>query len=153
MSTGLSNITDGFERRIAEIDRQLAETESLRQEREHLARALSEVSAAGGATAGAQPVGGSERGGRGQTQSKRQRAVKSARRVQRRTAKAPEGVNSERIVEYLTANGATSASAIAKATGINRAVVYRTLGKLADEGAVVKQEGAGGTAVFSVPST
>ena len=135
MGVGLSEVTLGLERRIAEIDRQLAAMDALREEREHLARALAEVAAAKRPPA--------------TPKSQRRRGSTSRRGVSRRPARAPEGANDERIVAFLREHGATSASAIAKGTGINRAVVYRSLGKLAGRSSVVKQDGEGGTAVFA----
>lgn len=147
MNAALGDVASGIERRIAEIDEQLAATDRLHQEREHLTRALAEVTAAAESDTGSSapsPASG------GDKPPRRRRGRSSQAKSSRRTGRAPEGANRDRIVEHLRANGATSASATAKATGINRAVVYRNLSALVDAGLVAKLDGDGGTASFEL---
>lgn len=154
MSETLHAAALSLERRIAEIDVLLSETGPLRAEREHLSRALQEVAAATGATTEPttppeprqRPAGGATGSGTGaRKDSARRRRTPSGRRK-----RAPQGLNRERIVGFLRDNGATSASAIARGTGINRAVVYNNLSKLSAEGIVRSDDGADGTSRFAL---
>src|SRR3712207_803455 len=117
MSEALRAAAVNIEKRIAEIDALLAETQALRAEREHLARALEEVPAVTGATAPAPPAAP-------------RRGATPRRSSSEGRKRAPQGLNRERIVAFLRDNGPTSASAIARGTGINRAVVYNNLSRL-----------------------
>jgi DNA invertase Pin-like site-specific DNA recombinase len=87
-------------------------------------------------------------GGDGARSSTRSRARRSGGAKRRR---APQGANRERILAFLRESGPSSASGIAKGTGINRAVVYNNLGKMTEEGAAAKADDAGGTTLFRLP--
>jgi hypothetical protein len=144
MSEALKAVTTNLEERIAEIDRQLADVESLQREREHLERALAEVTAVSTPEADGQP--------RQAAKSQRARARKprgSGRKSQATRVRAPQGANREVIIGYLRDNGASTAPAIAKATSLSRGVVYNNLSKLAADGTAVKHD-EDGTAAFSL---
>lgn len=145
MSDPLQTVRSNLENRIAEIDRQLAATEHLREEREHLARALEEVAAVSTAA----PTPRRARRNDGASTAKRARRATNRRRTDSATPRASQGVNRDRIVAHLRESGRSSASAVAKATGINRAVVYTNLGKLVDDGTVAKGD-ADGASVFEL---
>lgn len=145
MTRELADIATNIEQRIADIDRQLAEMEVLRQEREHLDRALQEVTAvASGQARGPRRSATPARAGGGSGHHRTGRASGGGRK------RAPQGKNRERIVTFLRGDGPSSASAIAGATGIHRGVVYANLGKLVEEGAVRKIDRDGGTSVFEL---
>lgn len=155
VSDELQTVAADLQRRIEQIDRQLADSDRLRQEREHLARALEEVIAASGTTRPSarrrRDQNASDTGASPQAPPAARRTGRSSRRSgTSKRIRAPQGANRERIVAYLKENGATSASALAKATGINRAVVYNNLTKLTGEGAVVKRDDEGATALFAL---
>ena len=143
MSESLHEATVSLRRRIAEIDELLSETGPLHAEREHLARALEEVAAATGATAAPPAAREPRRVAAAPKTGARRRRTSSGRRK-----RAPQGLNRERIVSFLRENGPTGASAIARATGINRAVVYNNLSKLTAEGVVRSDDSADGTSLF-----
>jgi sugar-specific transcriptional regulator TrmB len=145
MSDPLQTVRSNLESRIAEIDRQLAATDHLREEREHLARALEEVAAV--STTARTPR--RARRSDGASRAKPARRPAKRRRAESATPRASQGVNRDRIVAQLRESGPSSASAVAKATGINRAVVYNNLGKLVDDGTVAKGD-ADGVSVFQL---
>lgn len=142
MSDPLQTVRSNLENRIAEIDRELAATEHLREEREHLARALEEVAAV--STAARTPR--RARRNDGASRAKPARRSAKRRRAGGTTPRASQGVNRDRIVAHLRQSGPSSASAVAKATGINRAVVYTNLGKLVEDGTVAKGDADGASA-------
>ncbi len=146
MSEALKAVTANLEDRIAEIDRQLADVESLQREREHLERALAEVTAVSGPDSDGQPrqAAKSQRGGAG-----RPRGGGRGRKSQATRVRAPQGANREVIIGYLRDNGPSTAPAIAKATSLSRGVVYNNLSKLTADGTAVKND-EDGTAAFSL---
>ena len=151
MSGTLHAATVNIQQRIAEIDALLSETEALRAEREHLARALEEVVAATGAPAATGATRGARAGGDSDSGTRRSTpkgAARSGRGSSRTRKRAPQGLNRERIVGFLRDNGPASASAIARGTQINRAVVYNNLSKMTSDGTVRGDDGADGTKQF-----
>lgn len=141
MSEALEAAVANLEQRIAEIDRLLSETEPLREEREHLVRALEEVSAVVGQPRLAAAAKTTRKSAGRRTRTRRVNEGKRQR--------APRGANRDRIVGYLESNGPAPASKIARETSINRAVVYNTLGRMTEEGAAVKQD-EDGTTLFAL---
>jgi hypothetical protein len=145
MSDALKAVTANLEERIAEIDRQLADVEPLQREREHLERALAEVTAVSTSDADARPRPAAAKSQRGSTRKPRG----SGRKSQATRVRAPQGANREVILSFLRENGASTAPAIAKATSLSRGVVYNNLSKLTAEGATVKNDDDG-TASFTL---
>jgi hypothetical protein len=76
--------------------------------------------------------------------SARQATAASSRRAPRRVPRAPRGENRRRIRDVVEQRPGASAGEIAGATGIARATVASTLGKLAREGELEKTQLPGG---------
>ncbi len=141
MPAPLDNITDRIRERISEIDAQLAGVDELTAERDQLRQALA---ALGQADRPAPPKRSARRTG-----TRRNRASRPTKPAASRAKRSRPGANRERIVAHLRESGPAPASAIAKATGINRAVVYSNLAQLTEAGEVTQQDDAG-TAHFAL---
>ena len=134
MTTALEQIAANIRRRIAEIDKELSGVDALTAERSRLQRALDDLEL----DAAPRPYGARKQ----RAPSKRRGSTKPS------SGRARPGVNGERIMSFLAANGPSAASTIAKETGINRGVVYNNLTRLVGEGRATQTD-ADGTALFA----
>ena len=131
-----------IEQRIAGIDEQIAD---LAGAKSSLERALAELQR--------QPDAPQEGAQRQRRAAPKRTASRSRRQAGGgRTRRAPAGQNRQLITDYLSEHGPAPASAIARATGVNRAVVYNNLKRMEQAGAIRQAAGDDGRTVFSVAS-
>lgn len=132
MSGPVDSIREKIRERLEEIEAQLGE---LAAERERLEQALAALNPS---NAPATPRRSPGRGSRRRGPSRRAKPTGGGTRSR-------PGANRERIVAHLRESGPARASAIAMATGINRAVVYTNLTQLTEAGEVRQRDDSGTT--------
>jgi sugar-specific transcriptional regulator TrmB len=130
VSDVIADLRSDLERRLEEIDRQLAEVQPLMREQEQIRAALARPPFAGNS----RPVSAPTR--------------PSSRKSRRR---APRGQNREAILSVVSSRPGVSATEIAEVTKISRAVTYNTLAKLVSRGEVAKTELPGGQTGYTTP--
>jgi sugar-specific transcriptional regulator TrmB len=121
VSDFIGDLRRDLERRLKEVDRQLAGVEHLMREREQLQAALSSP-----------PFATTSRPATKGTSARKQRS------------RAPRGANREAIMTVVGERPGVTAAEIADVTKISRAVTYNTLAKLVEQGRLDKTELPGG---------
>lgn len=119
MAEPIVAIVEQIRDRIAEIDRELQDAQSLQTERERLSRALAEL---------------------GQQESTRRQPIRPAGERHRRRTRAAQGSNPERILTALAESPDVTAIEIGRAAQIDRKTLYSTLARMVRAGRVLRQE-------------
>ena len=131
MSDFIGDLRRDLEKRLKEVDRELAGVEPLMRERERLQAALATP-----------PFASAERGRR-----------RRARAPRKQRTRAPRGANREAILSVVGERPGVTAAEISDVTKISRAVTYNTLAKLVEQGKLAKTELPGGQTGYNRPPT
>ncbi|HWT93546.1 MAG TPA: hypothetical protein VN238_11150 [Solirubrobacteraceae bacterium] len=128
------DVAEVIKARLRQVNAELEALEPLEVERERLERALHELTGEGAAP---RPAGGPGHRRRGATHGPAGK-------------RAPRGSNVQAILDYVAAHPGTTTPEIARATGIDRAVLYSAASRLTSAGRLRKQQLPDGQVAYEV---
>jgi DNA-binding transcriptional ArsR family regulator len=137
MADPIAQLRHDLQKRLREIDRELADIQGLLDERQRIQRALDQPPFADGRTTR-------------RAQSLRARPASKGTAPRKARTRAPRGANREAIIAIAGDRPGVTATEIAQATTISRPVVAATASKLANQGLLTKESLPGGQVGYRI---